>query len=143
MSLLGVWTSSLSALGLMIGVSACSSNQVKLYPVNGKIEMTDGDVSVLAGSTIEAALENEPTLRASGVIQADGSFTLETLEAGVVRKGAREGNYKARILLGDDDPKLKRAANKALNRRFRDFETSELKFQVPAEGGVNLKVSGQ
>lgn len=143
MSLLGVWTSSLSALGLMIGVSACSSNQVKLYPVNGKIEMTDGDVSVLAGSTIEAALENEPTLRASGVIQADGSFTLETLDAGVIRKGAREGTYKARILLGDDDPKLKRAANKALNRRFRDFETSELKFQVPAEGGVNLKVSGQ
>src|SRR5262245_51284964 len=109
MKSIGIRVSCLLALAALIGTTACS-NQVKLYSVSGKIEMTDGDVSVLEGSVIEGALENDMTLRASGAIKADGTFTLETLDAGNIRKGAREGTYKARILLGDDDPKLKRAA---------------------------------
>jgi hypothetical protein len=95
------------AVVAVVGLAAalgCGPRGPKTYPVRGKVELAAGDVTQLAGNQVEAALEGDPTVRASGVIQPDGSFALETLDTGVTRKGAREGNYQARIVLADDDP---------------------------------------
>lgn len=129
-------------LAALLGVLGCGSGP-KTYTVRGKLELTGGDVQALAGHTLEAMSESDPTVRASGVIQPDGSFTLETLHAGAVYKGAQEGTYQARIILADDDKEAMRRARAALNARFLQFKTSGLTFKVPPEGEVTLKVAGR
>ena len=130
LALLGLWSS-----------AGCGPGGPKTYPVRGKIELAGGNVEHLAGSTIEAALESDTTVRAAGSIEPNGSFTLETLYAGVLRKGALAGNYKARIIPTEDgDAKTKRLARAAVHSRFLQFH-SDLSFQVPAQGEVVLKVA--
>ena len=59
--------------------------------------------------------------------------SLETLHAGVIRKGAQEGTYKARILLGDDEDRVARKKHRgALNAKYTKFETSGLECEVKA-----------
>jgi len=89
------------AVMVLFGAVGCGSAGPTTYRVNGKVELVGGEVKHLAGHHIEAVLTGEPTVRASGEIQQDGSFTLETLHAGVILKGAREGNYQVRIILSD------------------------------------------
>ena len=94
-----------------VGLAGCSSEPLR--PAGGRVSLSGGDVAVLAGSTVEIALESDPTVRASGTIEPDGRFNLDTLQNGAVRRGAPEGAYKARIILGDDDPALQKKAAKA------------------------------
>jgi hypothetical protein len=129
----------MAVMGLL-EVAGCSGGP-RTYPVRGKVELAAGDIQVLAGSNVEAALESDPTVRASGVIEPDGSFTLETLHAGAILKGAQEGNYQARIVLSDDDKEIRRQAARALAPRFLQFQTSGLSFQVPTQSGVTLIVA--
>jgi hypothetical protein len=105
------------------------------------VELAAGDVAQLAGNQVEAALDGDPTVRASGVIQPDGTFALETLHDGVITKGAREGNYRARIILSDDDRASLRRSAQALHPRFLQFQTSGVSFQVPADGDVTVRLS--
>ena len=51
----------------------------KTYPVKGQVQLAGGEVQVLAGHNVEAALEADSTVRAYGLIKDDGSFELETL----------------------------------------------------------------
>jgi hypothetical protein len=125
----------------LAGVLGCGRAGPKTYPVSGKIELAAGDVKQLAGSHIEAVLDSDPSVRSSGEIKEDGTFALETLHAGVILRGAREGSYRARIILTDEDRAAKRLAAQALSTRFRSVETSGLVFQVPAENDVTLSVS--
>jgi hypothetical protein len=130
------------ALVGMGSVVGCGPAGPRTYPVRGRVEATAGDVRPLAGSNVEAALESDPTVRASGVIQPDGRFTLETLHAGVILKGAPAGTYQARIILDDDgDREARRQRRAAVHPRFLQFKTSGLSFQVPADGDVILKVA--
>jgi hypothetical protein len=124
------------------GLAGCGSDGPKMHTVRGRVELAGGNVADLAGATVEAALDGDPTVRASGVLAEDGSFTLETLHNGVVRKGAREGSYKARIFPGDDEDKqARKRVRQALNEKYKQFQTSDLTFQVPTNGEVVLKVS--
>jgi hypothetical protein len=75
------------------------------------------------------------------VIQPDGSFALETLDAWVILKGAREGHYRARIVLSDDDRASLRRSAQALHPRFLQFKTSGVSYQVPADGAVVVRAS--
>lgn len=130
------------AVVAVLGAVGCGQTGPKTYPVNGKVELASGDVSQLAGNNIEAALASDPSVRASGVIQPDGSFALETLQAGVIQKGAQEGSYQVRIILDEDgDREAKRRRRSALPLRYLQFKTSELSIQVPTHGEVTLKVS--
>lgn len=127
-----------AAVGLFAG---CGPDGPKLHPVTIKVVVDGGNVADLAGSTIDAMVEADPTVRASGTIEADGTVVLETLHSGKIRKGAQEGTYRARIILADDDPETRRKAAKAVAPKYRDFKTSDLSFQVPPPGEVTLKVT--
>lgn len=124
----------------MLSLTGCGNSGPKMHAVKGKVEIEAGEVKNLAGTNIEASLDADPTVRASGVVGADGSFTLETLHEGVIKKGAREGTYQVRFILPDDDKEARRAAARSLDKRFLKFETSGLTLQVPSTGDVTLKV---
>ena len=100
----------------------------KTYPVKGQVQLAGGEVKVLAGHNVEAALETDSTVRAYGLIQDDGSFELETLRAGVLQSGAAEGKYRVRVALSDDDPEARNRATQAVNPRFLTFDSSGLSF---------------
>jgi hypothetical protein len=129
-----------TTLGLFV-LAGCSAAD-GLKPVTGTVTIP-GDPTVLAGSTVEVALESDATVRASGTIEPDGRFTLDSLKDGRVRRGAPEGTYKARIILGDDDPALQRKAAKVIPARYQRFETSGLTVRVPAEGAVTLALAAR
>lgn len=131
----GRWS---AALGLAC-VLGCGDSGPKTYPVNGTITLPSGDSSPLAGHNIEASLDGEPTVRASGVIEPDGRFKLETLQGGKIVTGAREGSYKVRLVLSDDDAASRKLAKKAVPARYFQFDTSGLAFQVPGDD-VKLEV---
>lgn len=130
----------LAAFGAAV-LSGCGAGGPQLRPVSGTVSLPGGDPAVLAGSAVEVALDTDPTVRASGTIGPDGRFRLETLRDGAVRTGAPEGTYKARIILGDDDPAVRKKATKAVPARFQAFESSGLTFRVPADGDVTLAVA--
>ena len=128
------------AMGLL-GVLGCVQDGPVTHPVAGKVELAGGDVKQLAGSHIEAALVSDPAIRASGVIGEAGGFTLETIHAGVILKGAREGKYQVRIIPEDDDRATQRRQRAALAGRYLQFKTSGLSLDVPTGSEVTLTVS--
>jgi hypothetical protein len=120
-------------------VSACGPAGPRTHPVSGRV--VAADVRALAGGHVEVALLSDPSVRASGQIQPDGTFRLQTNHAGAVLSGALEGRYQVRILPPDDDPKTERRARAALAARFLRFETSKLTLSVPTADSVTLEVS--
>jgi len=127
-------------LALLI-VTGCSGAKIKTHPVAGKVELTDGDVAILKGSHIEFAQDADSTVRSSGVIGQDGSFRLKTFHKGEFLTGAPEGNYKARIILGDEsDEGVPKRKGNPIHTRYLDFSTSGLSFTVPS-GDVKVSLS--
>ena len=129
----------LIAAACLFALVGCSGPGVKTHPVNGKVEIKDGDASLLAGSGVELMHETDETLRPSGSIDASGNFLVKTVYKGEILEGAPEGKYKARIVLADpsDDGVPKRPRN-LLHPRYLDFEKSGLSLDVP---GSEYKVS--
>ncbi len=132
-----------AAIVLTLVLVGCGRGGPKTHPVRGYLLLSGGDIAHLAGSHIEAALTTEPTVRASGIIQEDGSFKLETLHAGATVAGAREGKYEVRIVLPDDDRETRRRASQAIAPRFLQFKTSGLTLDVPTTGDVTLAVTAR
>jgi len=137
------WPAAVSAMAFvaLMGILGCRRGGPQTFPVKGKVELPGGNVSHLAGSHVEAILASDPKVRASGEIQQDGSFRLETLHNGRILPGAREGNYQVRIVLTDEDSASNRRAAKTIAPRFLSSTTSGLSLQVPPPGEVTLKVS--
>jgi len=136
MSGVGKWS---VALGLTL-VLGCGDSGPKTYPVNGTITLPGGDAAPLIGHNIEASLDSDPTVRASGVIEANGRFKLETIQGGKVVTGAREGSYKVRLILSDDDAVSRKLAKKAVPPRYFQFDSSGLEIRVPANDDVKLEL---
>lgn len=128
---------------LLLGIFGCGSGGPKTYPIQGNVTLEGNDVALLAGSHVEAALLNDPTLRASGIIEPDGTFRLETRHEGAIVRGAREGKYSVRIVLSDDDRNILKQAARAVAPRFFDFKTSGLTLDVPATGSVVLALASR
>jgi len=126
---------------LFLSSAGCGQAGPKTHPVKGRIELAGGDFKALAGHTVELALESNPHVRAAGQIQDDGSFSLQSLHGGAILAGAAEGNYKARIVLADDDLASRNVAAKAVHPRYLQFEKSGLGVTVPAAEVVSLKVT--
>lgn len=135
----------LTVLSVVVGLvcaQGCGPSGAKTYPVSGKLVSPGGDVQKLAGHHIEAALDDDPTVRASGVIGPDGAFTLKTLQEGTIRQGAREGAYRVRIVPAQDDDRVKAGKPPVASKHLK-FETSGLTFQVPTSGNLTLEVSSR
>jgi hypothetical protein len=114
-------------------LAGCSSAKIKTHPVNGKIQLADGDIAVLEKSSVELMQDADPTLRPSGVIQRDGRFQIKTFHDGEFLVGAPEGIYKARIILADEsDEGVPKRKGDPIHRRFLDFQTSGLSITVPS-----------
>lgn len=124
-------------------VSGCTDLGPRLYPVSGKVQISGQDIGVLEGSAIEIMSNTDNNIRAAGTINADGSFILETLQMGRMQKGAREGDFKARIVISDDDKAKLRLANKAVQKKYLDFESSGWKVKVPVSSDVLLNLDAK
>ena len=87
-------------LALTVGVVGCYRKPTytppDTYPVTGRVVSTKGNLPVNA--TIQFTPEN-PNLRAQGVIQNDGTFTLRTLFHEEWLPGATAGDHRVAILL--------------------------------------------
>src|SRR4051812_41405007 len=114
----------LAAVG-MLALAGCADGP-KTYPVSGKVALAGGEVQKLAGHHIEAALGSDPNVRASGVIGPDGTFTLETLHAGKILKGALEGTYRVRLIPADEDDNGKKLKKPPIAAKHLNFATSGL-----------------
>ncbi|HTN77425.1 MAG TPA: hypothetical protein VL096_19335 [Pirellulaceae bacterium] len=126
--------------GLLL-LTGCGSNN-GLNAVHGRVELAGGDASLLAGHNVEAALESNPNVRAYGAVAPDGSFKLESLINGKVQTGAQQGNYKVRVVLGDEDPAQTKLVASKIDPRHLRFETSGVALQVPSHDIV-LRLQGR
>ena len=115
----------------LLSILGCGRGGPRTHSIKGKVELASGDVKLLAGSFVEAALISDSNVRSSGVIQPDGSFKLGTLHAGSVVNGAGEGKYQVRILLADDDNQAYRQAVTAIAPRFLDFRRLDCSSMCP------------
>jgi hypothetical protein len=117
----------------LVLLTGCSGGGPKTHAVSGKVEVKDGDVAMLTGSNVEMMLETDETLRASGKIDAAGAFEVQSQIEGQLLKGAPEGKYKVRIVLGDEsDEGVPKRKGNPIHPRFLDFATSGLSFAVPS-----------
>ncbi len=118
----------------VVGVSGCRDAGPATHPVAGRVQL-NGDAGQLAGHHVELVRADDPTVRAAGVIDDGGRFRMETLDNGRVWAGAREGTYRARLILsdeGDGRPKPK------VPKKYLDANTSGWTVQVPPAGDVTL-----
>ncbi|MGL4550029.1 MAG: hypothetical protein ACRC33_02480, partial [Gemmataceae bacterium] len=53
-------------LAALVAVPACGPGGPRTHPVRGKVVVASADVKALAGGHVEAALEGDPAVRASG-----------------------------------------------------------------------------
>jgi len=127
---------------VLVGLAGCSRPAIKTHPIRGTLVLAGGDVKLLTGSFVEFMLESDPLVRASGKITPEGRFVMETIHKDQVLPGAIEGNYKARIVLADeDDEGVPKGRGIPVHKRFLDFATSGLSFAVPAKGDITISVS--
>lgn len=136
------------ALSVLLAVAAVSfggcAKGPKTHAVKGNVTLDGGDVALLAGHSVEAVLESDPAVRAAGVIQKDGTFTLVSLLQGEMRHGAVAGKYKAKIVLSDDpDETGREPARPPLAKHFYQVETSGLSFVVGDLSPVQLSLSAR
>jgi len=112
----------------LLGSVGCSSG---LYPVRGKVTYEDG-TPVTKGLVVFESSAAKPPITARGDIQADGTYQLSTFKPG---DGAPAGKY--RVLLspreyenidGLEGPRRP----PAFDKRYMDFSTSGLAFEVKA-----------
>jgi len=132
----------MAAAGLValtaLGMVGCGLGGPKTFPVKGQVQLPGADINVLAGHSLQIIKENDPLVQAYAEIKPDGSFALETYDKGAFREGAFEGKYKARIVLSDDNLEARNRAAQIVPSPYLQFDTSDLKLEVPAKGDVTL-----
>lgn len=121
------------ALFLSVSLAGCSSQAVKTHPVSGKVEIKDGDVSILTKSSVQLQSESDEFVLPSGNIDASGQFVVKTIYQGKMLPGAPAGKYKARIILADEsDEGVPKRKGNPIHPRFLEFRTSGLSITVPS-----------
>jgi hypothetical protein len=128
-------------LSVFLAVTGCGSKGPRTHAVAGRIELHSGEISQLAGSTLEVALLSSPTTRGFGQIQESGRFALSSLQAGELRSGVLEGKYAARIIPNDEDFESREQATKAIDAKYLRFESSGLVLDVPTQSEVTFSLS--
>lgn len=125
----------LVALILFVGCGDASHESI-----TGKVVFQGQENFAFAGDVLELRSQSDPNSHAFAELNADGSFEVDSLHDGKITRGAKPGEYDARIVIADDDAEHKQKANKAINKRYLSFETSGLKVIVPSSQ-VTLEIS--
>jgi hypothetical protein len=91
---------------ILTGNAGCGSGIPQTYSVKGKVLWKGG--KPVEDGRIEFQSMSDPSLRATGEIDSDGSFTLTTHKDGKTRQGAIEGQHKVIVEpdVGDDEPAI-------------------------------------
>jgi hypothetical protein len=147
-----------AVVGLGFAVASAGCGGSRTHAVQGKVVIEGGEIAQLGESHVEALLDSDPSVRASGQIQPDGSFELTTLQEGKILDGAPQGTYSARLILNDFEyeepeeepgnggapdyrPRTKNAPKLPVPVKYLSFKNSGWKMAVPADGPVTLTVS--
>lgn len=125
---------------VLTGTVGCGPSGPKLHPVAGKVAPAGQELADLAGCSIEIVDTTNDANRGFALIQPDGQFVVESLQAGEVKQGIIDGVYKARIILNDEDQAARKRAASAVASRYQKFETSGLEISVPPSREVVLPV---
>ena len=156
-----VMTRFLSMSLLAALLAAGCGGSIETHPVRGKVVLEGVDLASLGEAHVELRLENDPSVRASGPIEPDGSFELTTLHKGQSFTGAVPGAHTARIVLSDYDyeepevprdddeaPEYRPKARKSkaskgppIPEKYMSFKSSGFSVNVPTDGAVTLMVS--
>lgn len=129
---------------LSLAATGCDAGGRATHPVSGTVVLPGGDVSALAGQVVEVSHATDRDVRAHGVLDSQGRFTLETLDGGENRPGAPAGEYAVRVLPDPDEVPPQRGQKPRrppVAPRYRDFATSKLTLTVPPAGDVTLALS--
>ena len=119
---------------LLVG---CSSERIPTYAAQGQVVFPDGE-PVRTGVLELKSLEHG--LNARGQIARDGSFTLGTYAAD---DGAVAGEHQAivvQFLAADSGPDIQHDHGDPVARRFADYTTSPLRFEIQPSSENQLRV---
>ena len=126
---------------LIVALSGCSDGKPRRYPVQGKVTFPDG--KVLTRGTVEfQSIGQSPPSTATGSIQPDGSFELETATA---KDGAIPGRHRV-VVVGDDEISTSeerpwKLSKSLVHPRHARFKTSGLEVVVePKRNAIVIQV---
>jgi hypothetical protein len=128
-----------SILVIVTLVAGCGGKEVAgppTVPIKGKVEFTKGgNVAELSNRTIAIAFQSieQPDLLAFGPILEDGTFTMTTQVDENGKPGVVAGTHRVKLLADE-------SAERFVNRKFLNYETSGLTVKVPPEGDVVIRV---
>lgn len=125
---------------IILATATCGCNQnPTTYPVSGKVVYPDGK-PVSSGTLEFETVAQKPTVTATAEILPDGQFTMGTYAAA---DGALPGRHRAAVIadfeIGTQAERPGIVPPESVHRKFRDFKTSGLEFDV-LEGVNNIDV---
>lgn len=127
-----------------VAFSLAGCSGPKVHAVRGQVIVENGEIQPLVNGHVELVSEADDEVRASGKIDADGRFRVQSQIDGKLLNGAPPGSYRARVILpqgGDDtdEPRAKRSGPR-VHARYLNFKTSGFTVDVPAKEDVTLTV---
>ncbi len=130
----------LSVVAMCFVLTGCS-DQLRTYPVSGKVRFATGGV-VHVGTVELKSRENN--VQARGQIQSDGSFTLTTYKDG---DGAVAGTHDCvvvQFVMAEGISGHKPSTVGVVDRRYASYSTSGLKAEISPDHSneLILKVEG-
>lgn len=120
-------------LTMLLTATGCTPEGEKMFPVSGLVRFPDGTV-LRDGSVEFEIIGREPPITATGLIAADGSFTLGTR---TLSDGALAGKHRVAIIAdhpigtGAERPGL--IPESKLPARYGNFDNSGLVLEVRPE----------
>jgi hypothetical protein len=93
--------------GLVLGCSAAST-MPKTYTAKGRVVYKDGQP--LKSGLVEFHSTSDANLRANGVLDSEGRFTLKTMTDTGARSGVPEGTYNVSVTTGYTADQTQQAA---------------------------------
>jgi hypothetical protein len=128
------WPLLLVVAAAWLAAAGCSPGP-RAYPVKGKVVFKDNGKPLGSGTVLFESVA-DPNQRASGEIQADGTYTLAN---NVGANGAVEGEH--RVLIMTPLPEYGQNPRGPFDPRYQRFDTSGLRYTVkPGENNYEIQL---